>query len=99
MFLTRLLTTLAHLYKILGWLKMCNPHSPMHVVLPHSASLLGHFNLESDWTTVHGVPRWLLVYSTFLPRLRPYSVKGASALSFLGHVDAEQAHYSHAFKD
>ncbi len=44
MFLTRLLTTLAHLYNLVGWLKMANPPPPL-------ASSLLCSNITPTWTS------------------------------------------------
>ena len=33
--------------------------------------------VSRDWPIVHGTPPWLPAIITFLPRLRPSSVKGA----------------------
>ncbi len=40
MFLTRLLTTLAHLYNLVGWLKMLNPPPPPHASTHRSEEAL-----------------------------------------------------------
>ncbi len=63
MFLTRLPTTLAHLYHLLGWLKMYNPppHAlhdlllPLHALLAFtiSVAVMLHLLAGKVWLVLH----------------------------------------------